>query len=56
MRNIKSFGLICVVGNIVRIETTAPVVVTRDNNTGSDRALTRQEQDIDDRTNQILLL
>ena len=39
MRKIQSFGLICVVGDIVGIETTTPVVVTRDNSTGSKRIL-----------------
>ena len=36
-RKIQSFGLICVVGDILRIDTTTPLLVTRDNNTGSKR-------------------
>ena len=45
-RKIKYFGssLIYVVCNIVSIETTTPVVVTRDKDTGSEKILTRREQ------------
>ena len=48
--------MICVVFDIVRIETTTPVVLTRDNSIGSDRTLKRQERDKDDSTQRILLI
>ena len=38
------------VGDITRIETMSSLVVKIDNNTGSERTLTRQEQDRDDTT------
>ena len=56
--NMKSFGLssICVVGDILRIETTILVVAKIDNNTGSERALPRQERDRGDSIRRIHLL
>ena len=44
LRKIQSFGSICIVGDIVRIETTTPLVVTRDNDNGSERTLMIKEQ------------
>ena len=54
--NIKYLDSICVDVNIERIETTRPVVVTIDNNNGSDRSLTRQELDSNVSMQQIRLL
>ena len=41
---------------IVRIKTMAPVVVTRDNNTGSERTLSRKERDRGNSKNRTRLL
>ena len=56
--NIQSFGSISiyVVCDIVRIKTTTLVRVTRDNDTVSERTLTRQEQDIGNITQWIRLI
>ena len=53
---VQSFGLICVVVNIVRIKKMTPVVVTIDKNNGSERSMTRQERDRDDIMQRIRLL
>ena len=56
LRKIQCFGSIYVFGDIMRIKTITPLLVTRDNNTGSKRTLKRQERDSNNSMQQIRLL
>ena len=56
LSRIQYFDLICVVGELARIETTTSLVATRDNDTGSERTLMRQKQDRDNSMQRIRLL